>query len=103
MKLIVFVLAALLALFSVPAAADLIVAPVVVQARHPGGAVIQLHEVVGPCVSGARLATFTSPDGKYKVNGCFKPNQDGGTVGIAWFDGDGSTIPLRVFKAPEET
>ncbi len=79
-------------------AGDLIVAPVLAQARHPGGAVIQLHGVDGPCSAGAKLATFIAPNGVDKVNGCYKANADSGTVGIAWFDSDGSTIPLKVFK-----
>lgn len=103
MKLSLAFLVSVLSLFCMPAvAADLIVAPVLVQARHPGGAVIQLHAVDGPCSAGAKLATFIAPNGIDKVNGCYKANPDSGTVGIAWFDSDGSTIPLRVFKAPDE-
>ena len=81
--------------------AELIVAPVLAQARHPGGAVIQLHGIEGPCSAGAKLATFIGPSGADKVNGCYKTNADSGTVGIAWFDGDGSTIPLQMFRAPD--
>lgn len=80
------------------AAGELIASPVLVQARHPGGALIQLHGPGGPCVSGANLATYTAPNGVDKVQGCYKVSHDAGTVGIAWFDGDGSTIPLKVFK-----
>lgn len=102
MKLSLAFLVSVLSLPCMPAAAgELIVAPVLVQARHPGGAVIQLHAVDGPCSAGAKLATFIAPNGIDKVNGCYKANPDSGTVGIAWFDSDGSTIPLRVFKAPD--
>ena len=83
--------------------AEFIVAPVAAQARHPGGAVIQLHAIEGPCVAGAKLATFIAPNGVDKLNGCYKIGPDATTVGIAWFDGDGSTIPARVFKVPEGT
>lgn len=97
-------LVALLALFCMPAmAADLITAPVLVQARHPSGVLIQLHDISGPCAPGAKLATFTAPNGIDKVNGCYKLSPESGTVGIAWLDGDGSTIPMRAFKAPDGT
>lgn len=33
--------------------------------------------------------------------GCYKINADAETVGIAWMDGDGTAVPLRVFKKPE--
>lgn len=56
---------AVLALFmflagGIAAANDL---PVLLEARHPGGAVLQLHEAFGPCVDGARTATYIAPGG----------------------------------------
>lgn len=83
-------------------AAPLVEAPVVLLARHPSGAVFELHDIEGPCQSPARLATYTGFDGVYKVQGCFKLNEDGTLIGISWFDGDASTLPFRVFK-PVET
>jgi len=89
-----------LLLASTIAAADLVVAPVVLEARHPSGALFQLHDASGPCVSPAKLATYTSTDGKYQVNGCAKVNTESGIVGIAWMDGDASTVPVRAFNPP---
>lgn len=68
-------------------AGELITAPVLAQARHPGGAVIMLHGVEGPCSAGAKLATFIAPNGVDKVNGCYKANAESGTVGMR-----GSTV-----------
>lgn len=72
--------------------------PVVVEARHPSGAIIQLHNESGPCVDKAKLATFIYPD-KKKVQGCWKT--DGSVVSVAWFDADGGAIPVKFFKPPE--
>ena len=72
--------------------------PVVEEARHPSGAIIQLHNEKGPCVDQAKLATFFYPD-KKKVQGCWKT--DGAVVMVAWFDGDGGAIPVKFFKPPE--
>ena len=72
--------------------------PVVVEARHPSSAIIQLHNEKGPCVDQAKLATFFYPD-KKKVQGCWKT--DGAVVMVAWFDGDGGAIPVKFFKPPE--
>lgn len=71
---------------------------VVVEARHPSGAVIQLHNETGPCVGNAKLATFIYPN-KKKVQGCWKT--DGVVVSVAWFDADGGAIPAKFFKPPE--
>lgn len=72
--------------------------PVVVEARHPSGAIIQLHNETGPCVDNAKLATFIYPN-KKKVQGCWKT--DGVVVSVAWFDADGGAIPAKFFKPPE--
>lgn len=81
--------------------ADIIEAPVVVQARHPSGVTIQLHDIQGPCATGARLATFIPASGKDRVQGCFKVS-DNGVVTVAWFDTDMTSIPARAFKRPDE-
>lgn len=75
-------------------------AGVVVEAKATNGALIQLHDEVGPCVDGARVAVWTSPDRKSKVPGCHKVS-DAGMVSISWLDGDASTLPAQIFKVPE--
>ncbi len=82
----------ILAAFSITASAQTL------EARHPGGAVIQLHNETGPCVDNAKLATFIYPN-KKKVQGCWKT--DGVVVNVAWFDADGGAIPVKFFKPPE--
>jgi hypothetical protein len=84
------------------ARADIISAEVVAQARHPGGALIQLHAVSGPCADGAMLATFVAPNGIDKVQGCYKIHPQGQAVHVVWFDTDSSSLPMRVFKKPDE-
>ena len=77
-------------------------APVVVQAKAPNGSTVQLHDVQGPCVAGAKLATWVSPGGETKVQGCFKVS-DTGIVQVAWFDTDTSALPARVFRRLDES
>lgn len=91
-----------LGLMPMTARADLIAAEVVAQAKHPDGAVIQLHAVVGPCQSGAMLATYIAPNGMDRVQGCYKVSPNGAGVHVVWFDTDASSLPTRVFKKPEE-
>ncbi len=75
--------------------------PTAMQAVAPNGAVITLTQETGPCQFGARLAEHLSPDKKTLTKGCWKIN-DNTVVSIAWFDADGSGIPVKVFK-PVET
>lgn len=91
----------ILALVCIGAQADIIEAPVVVQARHPSGITIQLHEITGPCMSGARLATFVPASGKDRVQGCFKISENG-VVNVVWFDTDMTSVPAKAFKRPDE-
>lgn len=91
-----------LALAAASAHAQLITAPVLMVATPPNGAIIQLHDIAGPCVGPAKLATWVAPGGKEKLNGCFKVDADSGVVSIAWFDGDGSSVSVRAFRVPEE-
>lgn len=85
------------ALMSLLCTASFAQAPQVLEARHPGGARFELSQEQGPCKEPARLASYTSPDGTYRVNGCYKLDPTGAVVGIAWLDGDASNVPLRVF------
>jgi hypothetical protein len=64
----------------------------------PNGAVITLTQEVGPCKNGAKVATYLAPNKKDTVNGCWKISENAPVVSIAWFDGDGSAIPVQVFK-----
>lgn len=83
-------------LLSLPAHA----AEVLMEARPPNGAIIQLHEAFGPCVDGARTATWVAPGGVNTIPGCYKIDPDENKVSIAWFDGDGSALRLSFFKKP---
>ena len=78
---------------------QLIEAPIILQARAPNGALIQLHDQEGPCVKGAKLATWVSPDMKEKIQGCWKT--DGEVLTIGWFDGEPSAIPMKAFLASQ--
>ena len=81
--------------FSQSFAADL---PAVYDAKFPNGAMILLHDTAGPCVDGARQATWVSPDAKERVPGCFKADMSSNMVKLAWLDGDSHTIHLNYFK-----
>ena len=61
---------------------------------------VELHEEPGPCIAGARLAVWT--DGKTKIPGCWRANPAAGRIAIAWLDGDGSDLDVRLFKQPEQ-
>ena len=86
-------------LFSLNVLAAIIEAPISATARHPGGAVVHLHTVEGPCVGGAFLATIITAS-KEKIQGCWKAS-DSGVINIVWFDTDTSSIPIQVFQTPE--
>lgn len=72
--------------------------PAVYEGRFPNGAAILLNAAAGPCVNGARQATWVSADATERILGCFKISPDGDVVGIAWMDGEGSAIALTYFK-----
>lgn len=91
-------LAAILLALSVPfsAVAD---DEEVKSARFPNGATIDLYPQVGPCVGGAKVAVWTSPDGKSKVPGCYAISEDQSSVKVVWFDTDAHVIAYQFFKA----
>ena len=72
-----------------------------VQAELSDGATVLLHETTGPCVSGARLATWVSSDKKDRVQGCYTVSASAKKVAVAWFDSEISSIPIERFKRPE--
>lgn len=78
-------------------AADL---PAVYEGKFPNGATILLHEAAGPCVDGARQATWISADATERVPGCFEADLVEKVVKLAWLDGDSHMIPLNYFKKP---
>ena len=94
-----FISTTVLALLTFGANAGIIDAPILLQARAPNGALIQLHDQEGPCVKGAKLATWVSPDMKEKIQGCWKT--DGEVLTIGWFDGEPSAIPMKAFLASQ--
>jgi len=63
-----------------------------------GNVRIELHDVPGPCQGNALWAQYQ--EGKIRISGCWV--LAGGTVQIAWLDGDVSRIDARVFKKPKE-
>lgn len=67
-------------------------------ATSSDGASITLMEEAGPCVGGARLAVYVSPDAKSRVPGCWK--LAGGMVVVAFLDGDMAQIPVGDLKKP---
>jgi hypothetical protein len=91
-----YLIGIILAAFSITASAQTL------EARHPGGAVIQLHNEKGPCVNGAKLATYISPDKTQTVPGCWKVSDSAPVISVAWLDGDSTAVPAQAFK-PKET
>lgn len=64
-----------------------------------GGSVMELHTAAGGCIGSARLAIWFSYDRKERVPGCWKTV--GGSVQIAFADGDVAMIPMSAVKRPE--
>jgi hypothetical protein len=87
-------IAAALAVASIPAAAD-----VALVADLPGGASIELHDVAGPCVGGALRAEYVAADGT-KVPGCWVKRP--GHIALIFFDGDVGAIPDMQLKPPKK-
>jgi hypothetical protein len=87
-------IAAVLAIASMPAAAD-----IALVADLPGGATVQLHDVAGPCVGGALRAEYVAADGA-KVPGCWVKRI--GHVALIFFDGDVGAIPEAQLKPPKK-
>jgi hypothetical protein len=56
------------------------------------GATVTLHRDAGPCVNGALLAVWSSPDARETVPGCWVIR--GATVSVSWLDGDRGNIPV---------
>ena len=71
------------------------------QVELSDGTAVLLHETTGPCVSGARLATWVSGDKKDRVQGCYTVSASAKKVAVAWFDSEISSIPIEQFKRPE--
>lgn len=74
---------------------------VLAQAEFPDGVMVLLHEATGPCVNGARLATWVSSNKKDRVHGCYTINPQARRVAVAWFDSEISSIPIEQLKQPE--
>ena len=73
-------------------------AKVALEAPMGGGAVVLLHDEAGPCVGGALLAEYVSPDGS-KVPGCWVKRP--GHVAIVFFDGDVGAVPEGALQKPK--
>ena len=73
-------------------------AGVVMVATAPDGSSVMLTDETGPCVDGARLAVWVSPDAQRKVAGCYRVFPQG--VAVSFLDGDRGDIPHGALKAP---
>lgn len=60
---------------------------------------LELHNTAGPCQGRALWAVIT--DGRNTVSGCWVPKPPA-EIGVAWMDGDYTTLPIGVFKEPEK-
>ena len=78
-------LACLMTLCGKPAKAE-----PVAMATNSDGATVTLHDDAGPCVHGALLAVFASPDRRQSIQGCWRFTEHQGEpyVSVAWLDGD---------------
>jgi len=83
-------LLAALALCAAGAAQAEVIAEIVREDRR-----LELHDVAGPCVSGAMWAVFYH--GRERVSGCWRPLPPG-AVAISWLDGSCSVFPASAFK-----
>jgi hypothetical protein len=60
------------------------------------GATVTLHKDAGPCVNGALLAVWSSPDARETVPGCWVIR--GASVSVSWLDGDRDDIPVTELR-----
>ena len=60
------------------------------------GAEVRLSKETGPCVQGAQLAEWVSPDAQLRIPGCWR--LAGEVVEIGFLDGDSLKIPTAAFK-----
>ena len=68
----------------------------IVVAASSTGAEVRLSQETGPCVQGARLAEWVSPDAQTRIPGCWR--LAGEVVEIGFLDGDSLRIPVGAFK-----
>jgi hypothetical protein len=84
---------ALIAALAMPAHAG-----VILVATSPSGESIMLTDETGPCLDGARLAWWVSPDASKRVPGCYRAFPQG--VAVSFLDGDRADVPMGTLKAP---
>lgn len=70
----------------------------VIAVAQEGAKRLDLHDQAGHCVGQARLAIYT--DGAQRVPGCWLVKPD--AVTVAFLDGDFITVPLTVFRKPQD-
>lgn len=70
----------------------------VIAVAAEGSVRLELHDTAGPCVGAARHAVFT--DGAQRVPGCWVARE--GTVHVVFLDGDRASVPVNLFRKPEE-
>jgi hypothetical protein len=68
----------------------------IVVAVSSTGAEVRLSQETGPCVQGAHLAEWVSPDAQQRVPGCWR--LAGEIVEIGFLDGDSLRVPAAAFK-----
>lgn len=84
-------LAVALGLCSLPAKAEPVSAAVM-----DNGALLTLHDERGPCVQGAKLAVWRSPDRTVTIPACYRKHA--GKVLIAFLDADFRILPEAEFR-----
>lgn len=70
----------------------------VIAVAAEGAVRLELHDTAGPCVGQARHAVYS--DGKQRVPGCWVARD--GAVQVVFLDGDQATVPVQLFRKPEE-
>lgn len=64
----------------------------------PDGSSVTLYDDAGPCINGAKLAVWVSPDAQKRVPGCYVAGN--GAVFVSFLDGDRADIPVQALKKP---
>jgi hypothetical protein len=70
----------------------------VIAVAAEGAVRLELHDTAGPCVGEARHAVFS--DGTQRVPGCWVARD--GAVHVVFLDGDRASVPVNLFRKPED-
>lgn len=70
----------------------------VIAVAAEGAVRLELHDTAGPCVGQARHAVYS--DGRQRVPGCWVARD--GAVHVVFLDGDHASVPIQLFRKPED-